>query len=192
MDSEKIFNFLFGFLSSYDAQKKGLFDSHVSPLMEGIEEIHRDYIATFIEIRTSLQNREVPEEKLLRFLEDRRHQLASKRNLFKRLAQELSTAERRMVRNGAWEAFINFCTSVEEYFEASDRIGAPSWYTQFLAFMKVARLGGMEKDFFNNNVFGNDPRTDMIMHINKIVEQRLPAKLDNVHMQYAALRSALL
>jgi hypothetical protein len=41
MDSEKIFGFLFGFLTSYDSQKKKLFDSHVTPLMEGIEEIHR-------------------------------------------------------------------------------------------------------------------------------------------------------
>lgn len=192
MDSEKIFGFLFGFLTSYDSQKKKLFDSHVTPLMEGIEEIHRDYISTFLEIRVSLQNREVPEEKLLQFLEDRRHQLASKRNLSIRLAEELSGAERRLVRNGTWEAFKNFCASIEEYFEASDRIGAPSWYTQFIAFMKVSRLANTKNDFFNNNVFGNDPRTDMIKHINKIVEQRLPAKLDSIHIQYAALRSALL
>jgi len=192
MDSEKIFVFLSGFLSSYDSQKKGLFDSHVTPLMTGIEEVHRDYISTFLEIRASLQNKEVPKEKLLQFLEDRRHQLASKRNLSKRLAEELSNAERRVVRNGAWEAFKNFCTSVEEYFEASDQIGAPSWYTQFIAFMRVARLGNMENDFFNSNVFGNDPRIDVITHINIIVEKRLPAKLNNVHIQYAALRSALL
>jgi hypothetical protein len=58
--------------------------------------------------------------------------------------------------------------------------------------MKVSRLANTENNFFNNNVFGNDPRTDMIKHINKIVEQRLPAKLDSIHIQYAALRSALL
>lgn len=192
MDSEKIFSFLFGFLNSYDAQKKGLFDSHIEPLMQSIEEIHRDYISTFIEIRSSLKNKEVPEQSLLDFLEDRRHQLASRRDLAQQLAKELQSAERRVVTSGTWEAFKNFCISVVEYFEASDCIGAPSWYTDFIKFMNVARLVKLEKTFFDKNVFGNDPRTDMIAHINKIVEERLPAKLNNVHVKYAALRSALL
>lgn len=192
MDIDKVFSSIFGFLGSYDAQKKGLFDSHVAPLMADIEEIHRDYISAFLEIRLSLQNRQVPKENLLQFLEDRRHQLASKRNLSKRLAEELSNAERRVVRKEAWMAFKNFCAAVEEYFEASDQIGAPSWYTQFISFMRVSRLGGFEGEFFNKNVFGNDPLADMIFHIDKIVEQRLPAKLNNVHVQYAVLRSSLL
>ncbi len=183
---------IFGFLREYDKGKNQLFKSHIEPLMRDIEEIHTDYITAFIKIRSSLKDKKVPNNELLDFLEDRRHELAAKRNIVKTLAAELERAERRMVRNGAWISFKAFCEAIVEYFEASDNIGSPSWYTQFIHFMKTYRLAGIEDSFFDSNPFGNDPRTDIISHINIIVEERLPKKLNKIHTHYSELRSALL
>ncbi len=179
-------------IKSYEAGKKQLMDNHVQHLQENIESIHADYVNNFKEIRSSLRDEKVPVDDLLVFLEDRRHDLASQRDFTKTLAKELQEADRRIVTHDAWLAFKNYCAAVENYFDASNSVACYSWYTQFIQFMKVSRLGGMEEKFFEENVFGNDPRIDLIDHISVILDRRLPNAMAEVNLHYSKLRSHLL
>ncbi|GLX86958.1 hypothetical protein tloyanaT_32110 [Thalassotalea loyana] len=160
--------------------------------MEGILIIHKDYISAFIEIRKNLKDKEVPATELLDFLEDRKHEFLAQRKMAKAIAEELKNAERRIVWNSAWISFEGFCDSIIDYLGDSNSISNASWYTDFINFMKVSRLGGLEAKFFDRNVFGNDPRVDIIEHINILVDSRLPKKLETVQERYAELRIHLL
>jgi len=166
--------------------------NHVQELQDKIETIHADYIKAFREIRASLRDKKVPFEELLIFLEDRRHDLAAQRDLTKKIAMEMQDADRRIVMHDAWFSFKDYCKAVENYFDASSSIARYSWFTQFIQFMKVSRLAGSEDEFFNSNVFGNDPREDIIHHISAILDRRLPKALEEVNLRYAVLRSQLL
>ncbi|WP_341705855.1 hypothetical protein [Halopseudomonas sp.] len=189
---ELIQNFLTAIISGYESEKNKLFNNHVMPLMDEINKIHHDYIGAFIKIRKDLNNKEVPISELLDFLEERKHDFITQRSMAKTIAEELKKAERRIVRNNAWEAFEGFCDAVIDYLRDSNSISNASWYTDFIRFMKVSRAIGMENKFFEHNAFGNDPRVDIIEHINILVDRRLPQRLKAVQTKYAELRSYLL
>lgn len=179
-------------ISGYESEKNKLFNNHVDPLMKNIERIHNDYLDAFIKIRKDLKHKEVPATELLDFLEERKHELVAQRRMAKTIAEELKSAERRIVRNQAWSSFEGFCNSVIEYLGDSNSISNPSWYTEFIRVMKNSRHAGIEAKFFDYNAFGNNPRTDIIEHINILVDHRLPRKLENIQKRYAELRSYLL
>lgn len=180
------------FAKNYEKGKNQLFSNHVEPLKQNIHQAHDDYLRAFLEARKSLQHREVPASEILDFLEERRHSLAAQRDLTRALAAALQQADRRIVTPNAWQAFQKFSEASLNYFVAADSIAGSSWYTDFIHFMKVSRIVGMESKFFDHNVFGNDPRTDLINHITIIVDKRLPSKLNDVNLLYAELRSSLL
>lgn len=179
-------------ISGYESEKNKLFNNHVDPLMKDIERIHDDYLDAFIKIRKDLKHKEVPATELLDFLEERKHELVAQRRMAKTIAEELKSAERRIVRNQAWSSFEGFCNSVIDYLGDSNSISNASWYTEFIRVMKNSRQAGIESKFFDFNAFGNNPRADIIEHINILVEHRLPRKLGTIQKRYAELRSYLL
>jgi hypothetical protein len=180
------------FAKSYESGKAKLFNSHVEILKTKIDEIHADYVKSFVNVRTSLEQKEVPISEMLDFLEARRHDLAAQRDLVQHLATELRNADSRVVTPTTWTAFENFCGAIVNYFNAGNSIANASWYSDFIRFMQISRMASLEAKFFETNVFGNDPRRDVIEKISLILEHRLPAALSEVNKYYAELRSALL
>jgi hypothetical protein len=182
---------ILSFMEKYEKGKAQLFNNHIEPLKNQIYEIHSDYLNSFIEVKKSLEKKEIPISEMLHFLEQRRHDLAGQRDLSQTIAIELKKANKSIVPTHAWEAFENFNNSILNYFVSANAVARASWYSDFIHFMKVYQMMG-DIDFFETNVFGNDPRTDTIEHVTLIIEKRLPAALNEINKNYAALRSALL
>lgn len=188
-----ILQLIVNLVSGYERGKEKLFISHIDPIMDQLQTIHKDYIESFEKIRRDLNSKVVPVSELLDFLEERRNSLLHLRDLTIKLAEELEKAERRIVRHDDWEAIKSFCNSVVDYFEASDSVARYSWYSDFIRFMKVSRMAGREDAHFEGkNPFGNDPRADVISHLNVILGRRLPAKMGAVNSGYAQLKAVLM
>ena len=186
---------LYKCINGYEGEKQKLFYSHIEPLMNHISEFHNEYIQSFRYIKQSLEKKEIPTSELLDFLEERKHQRSAERNLTKELAKALTEAERRLVRKSTWDLFNNFSKAAFDYFIASNEIARHSWYTDFINLMKLFRDvedREIKHEVFNSNIFGNDPRSDLILHLSKIIEKDLPAKLTEVNKYYAKLRGELL
>lgn len=182
---------IINFTDKYKKGKSELFHNHIEPLKNQIHQIHKDYISSFAEAKRSLENKEIPFNDILKFLEQRREELSAERDLTKSIAAELQKADRKIVSPHTWEAFENFNTSVVNYFTATNSIARASWYSDFIHFMLVWQAID-SAHFFDQNAFGNDPRVDTIQHLDLLIGKKLPAALSEVNRNYAALRGALL
>src|SRR5215471_17499374 len=107
---------LLNFVGLYEAGKKGLFESQIEPLYQQMCEIHKDYIAGFMEVKRLLEDNQTPSSKVIQFLEDRRRDRAADRDASKKLAEELEKADRRIVFNSTWAAVKEFSRAVVKYF----------------------------------------------------------------------------
>ncbi|HDO1316024.1 hypothetical protein [Aeromonas veronii] len=191
---KQILELLVNCIKFYETGKQQLFNLHVEPIQENINEIHKDYLRSFTQVRLSLDKKEVPTIELLVFLEKRRVELLAQRELTKTLACELQKADRRLIGPKAWKCFVEYCESVESYFSAGNAPSRNSWYSDFIRFMKVSRKANLQDIYFSdlNNCFGNDPRKDLIAEIDFLLELKLPVALKKVQSNYAKLRSSLL
>ncbi|ELG4788199.1 hypothetical protein ABMY12_22215 [Vibrio vulnificus] len=191
---KQVFDLLVSCVKGYENGKQQLFNLHVEPIQQKIDEIHKDYLKSFTEVRRSLDKKEVPTAELLDFLEERRIELLAQRELTKALACELQQADRRLIGPKTWKCFIEYCNSVEAYFHTGNAPSGYSWYSDFIRFMKVSRKANLQDIYFTklDGCFGNDPRTDLIAEIDFVLERKLPTALKKVQSNYAKLRSSLL
>ncbi|EKO3802557.1 hypothetical protein ACP6IB_26990 [Vibrio harveyi] len=191
---KQVFSLMVNGIKGYEKGKQQLFNFHVEPIQEKINEIHKDYLTSFMQVRKSLDKEEVPTLELLNFLEERRNELLTQRELTKALAVELQNADRRLVGPKAWQYFNDYCKSVEDYFNAGNAPSRFSWYSDFIRFMKSSRQANLQDIYFSklNGCFGNDPRQDLIAEIDVVLTKKLPEALKQVHTNYAKLRSSLL
>lgn len=186
-----IVDLVLNFADRYKAGRADLFNYHVEPLKDRVQEIHRDYMKSFVSARFSLENKEVPIAEVLNFLEQRRIELVGERDLVNSLADALLSMDRKFSAPFVFDALESFAMAVSNYFVASNAVARASWYSDFIRFMRVSRI--MEdSSFFDEKYFGNDPRVDTIEHLNVIIDKRLPRALSEVNKHYAILRSALL
>lgn len=191
---KQIFDLLVNCIKGYEAGKQQLFNLHVEPIQKKIDEIHKDYLESFTQVRLALNKKEVPTIELLFFLEERRVELLAQRELTKALACELQKADRRLIPPNTWKIFIEYCKSVELYFSTGNAPSLNSWYSDFIRFMKVSRYANLQDIYFSdlNSCFGNDPRIDLIAEIDFLLGEKLPTALKKVQSNYAKLRSSLL
>lgn len=190
----QIFDLLVNCVKGYEEGKQQLFNLHVEPIQLKIDEIHKDYLKSFTQVKQSLNKKEVPTTELLDFLEERRIEFLAQRELTKALASELQKADRRLVGPKTWKCFIEYFESVEDYFYTGNAPGGYSWYSDFIHFMRVSRKANMQDVYFSklHDCFGSDPRKDLIVDIDFILERKLPVALKKVQSNYAKLRSSLL
>lgn len=191
---KRIFDLLVNCVKGYEKGKQQLFNLHVEPIQLKIDEIHKDYLKSFTQVKQSLDKKEVPTAELLDFLEERRIEFLAQRELTKALACELQKTDRRLIGPKTWKCFIEYLESVEAYFYTGNAPGGYSWYSDFIRFMKVSRKANMQDVYFArlDGCFGNDPRKDLIADIDFILERKLPVALKKVQSNYAKLRSSLL
>ncbi|KUO23404.1 hypothetical protein AVO51_17410 [Vibrio cholerae] len=191
---KQIFDLLMNCIQGYENGKQQLFNLHVEPIQQKIDEIHKDYLKSFTQVRRSLDKKEVPTLQLLDFLEERRVELLVQRELTKALARELQKTDRRPIGPKTWKCFVEYCESVEAYFDTGNGPSKYSWYSDFIRFMKVSRKVNLHNIYFTelDGGFGNDPRKDLIKEIDFVLEKKLPVALKKVQSNYAKLRSSLL
>lgn len=65
---KQIFDLLVNCIKGYEAGKQQLFNLHVEPIQKKIDEIHKDYLKSFTQVKLSLNKKEVPTIELLVFL----------------------------------------------------------------------------------------------------------------------------
>ena len=137
-----VWDVLVGLVRGYETGKKDFFATHAEPLHQRMLTIHKDYIAGFEEAKRYLENNENPPSVVIDFLEQRRRDHLAERELTEKLAEELASAERRLVRDDVWTSLREYCSAVVNYFSAASEVGGISWYTDFLNSVRAKTRAG--------------------------------------------------
>jgi hypothetical protein len=153
--------------------------------------IHQDYIAGFEEAKRYLENNENPPSGVIEFLEQRRRDYLVERELAEKLAQELTSAERRLVRDDVWTSLREYCQAIVNYFSAATEVGGISWYTDFLQSVKAKTKAGFS-DVWNSAAISGSARHDLLKQVREVLDVGLPGALSPVNTYYAVLRTRLL
>jgi len=114
-----VWDVLVGLVQGYETGEKEFFATHVEPLHQRMLTIHKDYVAGFEEAKRYLKNNESPPSAVIEFLEQRRRDYVLERELAEKLAEELASAERRLVRDDVWTSLREYCRAVVNYFSAA-------------------------------------------------------------------------
>lgn len=186
-----VWDLLTGLVRGYETGKKELFNSHIEPLHQRMLAIHKDYLAGFQEVKRHLENNETPPSEIIEFLEQRRRDYVAERDLVEKLAEELASAERRLVRDEVWTNLREYCRAVINYFSAACEIGGISWYTDFLHSVKAKTNAGFT-DVWSSLAISGNARRDLLKQVRDVLDVGLPRALGPINTYYAVLRSRLL
>ena len=191
--SKFLWDMLVGLVRGYESGKKDLFTSHIEPLHDRMMEIHKDYISGFEEVRSLLESKSAPTNDILQFLKDRRRDYLADRVLAQKLSEELLNAERRVVRNQAWESVSSYCTAIQKYFIATSGVGGISWYSSLLdSIEEKLRMGNIDSLIWTPMQIGGNPREILLQEVNAILDIGLPKALSPISTYYARLRRDLM
>jgi hypothetical protein len=186
-----VWDLMTGLISEYEAEKKGLFAAHVEPLRDKMHAIHKDYIAGFEEVKRHLENNNAPPSEVIEFLEERRRDFLTERELATELARALHNAERRVVRGAVWDSVRAYCQAILTYFSATSDVAEISWYSDFLAMLRSRARLGVAEGWHVGGISGN-PRDELLRAVKELLDVRLPAAFSPINKQYAILRTQLL
>lgn len=186
-----VWDVLVGLVRGYETGKKDFFTSHVEPLHQRMLTIHKDYIAGFVEVKRYLEKNESPPSVVIEFLEQRRRDYVVEREMAEKIAQELASAERRLVRDDVWAALREYCRAVVAYFSVASEVGAVSWYTHLINSVKRKTRLGLD-DVWSTGGISGSPRYDLLKQVQGVLDEGLPRALSPINTYYAVLRTRLL
>ena len=173
-------------------QKREFFTNHVEPLEKRIEQIHKDYMEGFQEIRRHLKDGTAPTSDLMDFLKERRRVGESERFLARDLAQEMDKARKTGMNLDLWTAVMDYCNSILKYLSATASVGGFSWYTNFIHSVESAIRVGVGRNVWHRMAYSNDAQADLLNAVDDTLDHHLPRAFESVSASYANLRARLL
>jgi hypothetical protein len=186
-----VWDALVAVVRGYGTGKKDFFATHVEPLHQRILAIHKDYVRGFEEAKRYLQNGDSPPSAVIDFLEQRRRDYSVERDLAPKLAEELASAQRLLVRDDVWASLREYCSSVVGYFSSVSAVGGISWYTDFIESVKGKTRQGSSYVWGAPGISGN-ARQELFEEVKFVLDVGLPHALSPINTYYAVLRAHLL
>lgn len=186
-----IWEMVVGLIQGYSKGKANLFQQHVEPLHARMQEIHKDYLKGFVEVRAHLADRSVPPAHIIEFLKDRRREYAAQRDLAEELSKELEKTDLLTASDPVATAVKEYCRAITSYFASASGIGGISWYTGFIQGVETKARMNLP-GVWDTLAISGSPRRDLLDEVDWILNEGLEKALSPVNTYYAVLRTKLL
>jgi hypothetical protein len=186
-----VWDMLVGLIQGYSKRQADLFQQHVEPLHARMQEIHKDYLKGFVELRAHLTDRSVPPAHIIEFLKDRRREYAAERDLADKLSKELEKADLLTANDSVATAVKEYCRAITRYFSSASEIGGLSWYTDFIQDVE-ARVRLEIRDVWGTLAISGNPRRELLEKVDWTLNEGLAKALSPVNAYYAVLRTKLI